>query len=171
MTVYPLSPLARVRQLREDAAAAEYSAREQALVKARQETLARRKALEEYLLWRKEEEDRRYREVLGQVLPRKALDEFKKGIAALREKDSVLMEAVEEARRAEEEAARIRDEAAATLKRCRKDKEKIDAHRELWKADAARETLRLEDLEMEEFSGAKRPEMQEDEESGGGGDD
>ena len=162
MTAYPLAPLARVRQLREEAAVMEYSAREQALVKARQETLERRKALEEYLVWRKEEEDRRYREILGQELSRKEMDAFKAGVAVLREKDIVLMEALEEARKTEEEAARLKDEAAEILKQRRKDKEKIDAHREIWRTGEAREAERREDLEMEEFSGAKRPELEED---------
>ena len=166
MTGYPLAPLARVRELREEAAATEYSAREKALLAAKQETLARRKALEDYLVWRKEEEDRRYREILNQELSRKEMDEFKAGVAALREKDNVLMEAVEEARQAEEEAARIRDAAADNLKQRRKDKEKINSHREIWQTGEAREAERREDLEMEEFSAAKSPEMEENEDDG-----
>jgi hypothetical protein len=162
LTGYPLAPLARVRQLREEVAATEYSAREKALLAARQETLARRKALEDYLIWRKAEEDRRYQGILGKEMPRREMDEFKAGIAALREKDNILMAALEEARKAEEEAARHRDEAAEKLKQCRKDKEKIDTHREIWKVGEAREAERREDLEMEEFTGAGRPEMEED---------
>jgi len=162
LTAYPLAPLARVRQLREDAATTEYSAREKAFLAARQETLERRRALEDYLAWRKEEEDRRYREILGKELSRKEMDEFKAGVAALREKDNVLMESVEEALRAEEEAARYRDEAVETLKLCRKDKEKIHEHRAIWRAGEAREFERREDLEMEEFTGAKSPEMSEE---------
>ena len=162
MTVYPLAPLARVRQLREEAAATDYSAREKALAAARQETLARRKALEDYLVWRKNEEERRYLEILGKELAGKDLDTFKSGLADLREKDNVLMEAVEEALKAEEEAARRRDEAAETLKRRRKDKEKIDEHRKILRVGEAREAERREDLEMEEFTGAKRLEMSEE---------
>jgi hypothetical protein len=99
------------------------------------------------------------------------MDGFKAGVAALREKDAVLMEAVEQARMAEEEAARLKDEAAEKLKQSRKDREKIDTHREIWLSGEAREAERREDLEMEEFSGAKRPEMEEDNEDGGDGDD
>ena len=161
MTAYPLALLARVRQKREEGALAEYAARERALTAAREETRARRKALEDYLVWRKEEEDRRYQEVLGKEMPRQMMDEFKAGIAALRERDNVLMEALEEARQAEEEAARKKDEAAEALKQCRKDKEKISAHQEIWKAGEAREAERREDLEMEEFTGAKKQEMGE----------
>jgi type III secretion protein O len=157
-----LAPLARVRQLREELAATEYSACEKEFLAARQETLLRRKALEDYLIWRKEEEDRRYQEILGQEMARREMDVFKAGVAALREKDTILLEAVEEARRAEEEAARRRDEAAKTLKQRRKDKEKIGAHQETWLAFEAKEAERREDLEMEEFSGAKRPTLKED---------
>ena len=162
MTVYPLMSLARVRQLREENAVMEYSASEKALLAAREETLARRKALEEHLLWREEEEDRRYREILDKELSRKEMDEFKAGVAALREKDAILLEALEEARKAEEEAARHRDEAAETLKRRRKEMEKIDTHQEIWQTGEAIAAERREDLEMEEFTGLKRPEMHED---------
>ena len=161
MTDYPLAPLARVRQLREEAAATEYSASEKALLAAREETLARRKALEDYLVWRTEEEDRRYQEILGKEMTRREMDVFKTGIAALREKDAILIEAVEEARKAEEEAARRRDEAVETLRQCRKDKEKIGIHQDVWLLEEAREAERREDLEMEEFSGSKKTETEE----------
>ena len=160
MTGYPLAPLARVRRLREENAMTEYAVRTRAHQTAKQETLARRKALEEYQFWRKEEEDRRYLEILGKELPRKEIDEFKAGITALREKDSILMEAVEEAQKTEEEAAKRRDEAAQILKQRRKDKEKIDTHREIWHVGETREAERKEDLEMEEFT-AKKPYMEE----------
>jgi len=160
LTGYPLASLGRVRQLREETAAAEYSAREKALAAAKRETLARRQALEDYLAWRQEEEDRRYRGVLGRELSRRDMDEFKAGVAALREKDSILLEALEKARRAEEEAARSRDEAAETLKQRRRDKLKIEAYREIWAAAEAQEAERREDLEMVEF--AKKPELSDD---------
>ena len=159
---YPLTSLAQVRQLREENAAMEYAAREKALLIAQRETLARRKALEDHLAWRKKEEDRRYREILGKEMSRKEMDAFKAGVAALREKDNILLEAVEEARKAEEEAARHRDEAAATLKQRRREMDKIDTHQEIWQTSEAIEAGRREDLEMEEFTGLKRPDMRED---------
>ena len=162
MTVYPLAPLSRVRQLREESAATEYAAREKIVLAARQETQARRKTLKEYVAWREEEEDRRYREILGQELSRKEMDAFKAGVANLQEKENVLTEAVEEALKAEEEAARYRDESAQILKLCRKDTRKIDEHWEIWRVGEARELDRLENLEMEEFTGAQKPEMEED---------
>lgn len=167
MSVYPLAPLARVRQLREDAASSECSARERALIAARQETVERQRAFDEYLVWRKEEEERRYLEILGQEMSLKELDEFKAGLAALRDKDAVLLEAVTLARKAEEEAEKARDAAAEALKRARKDKEKISAHKDIWQAQEAKEKERLEDLEMEEFSGKKRPSGGEDEDEHG----
>jgi len=155
LTDYPLALLARVRQKREDAAAGEYSAREKAHLAAIAETLARLKALEDYLAWRKEEEDRRYQEVLGKEMTRREMEKFKAGIAALREKDNILLEALQEARRAEEEAGRLKDEAAETLRQCRKDAEKINSHQEIWEAGEAREAERREDLEMEDFTRRK----------------
>ena len=168
MRAYPLAPLARVRQLREEAATTEYALREKTFLAARQAMLAHRRALEDYLAWRKEEEDRRYREIVGMELSRKEMDLFKAGVAALREKDNALMEAAEEALKAEKEAALHRDEAAETLKRCRKDKQKIDEHREIWRVGAAREAERREALETAEFTGAQRPAMREEDDDGTG---
>jgi hypothetical protein len=125
------------------------------LLTAKRETLKRRQELEDYIVWRKAEEDRRYLEILGTEMSREDMDIFKSGIAALREKDNVLMEAVEEARRTEEEAARLRDEAVNTLRQRRKDKEKIEEHRKIWQTAETREIERLEDLEIEEVSRAK----------------
>jgi len=162
LTGYPLELGYDTAPFAQETEACIRALREKALLAARQETLARQKALEDYLVWREKEEDRRYREILGKELSHLELDAFKAGVAALREKDHVLMEAVDEARKAEEDAAKSRDKAAETLKQCRKDKEKIGEHRKIWQAGEARETERREDLEMEEFTGAKRPEMEGD---------
>jgi type III secretion protein O len=144
-----------VRQIREDAAAAEYTAREQALLAAKKETAARQQALEEYIVWRKEEEERRYAAILNRQMDLNDLDTFKAGLAALRDKDNILLEAVALARKAEEEAGTARETAFAALKQARKDKEKLSTHREIWQVEENREVQRLEDLEMEEFSGKK----------------
>lgn len=162
MTGYPLAPLVRVRKLREEAAAAEYSAREKALLAARQETLARSKALEDYLAWRMQEEERRYQSILGKELSFKELENFKAGLAALRDRDNLLLAALEEARKAEADAAQRRDAAMEALRRTRKEKERIGESQKIWLAQEVKETERREDLEMEEFTGAKRPDGQED---------
>ena len=162
MTGYPLEPLAHIRQLREEAAATECSAREKALLTARQETLARRKALENYLAWRVQEEDRRYQDILDKELPFKELEDFKAGVAALRDRDNVLLAALEEARVLEKEAEERRDAAVETLKRARKDKEKINESEKIWQDRETREAERREDLEMEEFTDAKSQEMMEE---------
>ena len=162
MKGYPLALLARVRQKREEDAAADYAAKSKALLAAREETRARRQALEDYLIWRKQEEDRRYQEVLGKEMSRQDMDEFKAGVASLREKDNVLMEALEEARRAEEEAESRQNEARAVLRQRRKDKEKISAHQEIWETAEAREAERREDMEMEDFSSLNKTESEGD---------
>ena len=162
MTGYPLASLTRVRQLREDAASAECTSSEKILLAARRETLARQKALDDYLVWRKQEEDRRYHEILGKELSFKELEDFKAGLAALRDRDNILLAALEEARKAEEEAAQRRDAAVESLKQARKEKEKISENRKVWQAAERKEAERREDLEMEEFTGVKRPDQRED---------
>jgi type III secretion protein O len=152
-----LAPLARVRQIREDAARAEYAARARAHTAAAREAREREQALEAYRIWRVKEENRRYQAVLHQSLGRKELEAFKEGIAALRDRDAVLRAEAERAREAEKDAALARDKAAEAVKRARGDKEKISEHRDRWRMGELREAERAEDLEMEEFSAPKQP--------------
>jgi hypothetical protein len=146
-----------VRQIREDAARAEFTARERAYLAAAQEARERQKALDEHLVWRKQEEDRRYQAILQRNLDLHELESFKEGIAALRNRDGFLREEAEKAREAEQAAASARDNAASALKQARKEKQKISAHRDIWQTGQKQEMQRLEDLEMEEFSGGKSP--------------
>jgi type III secretion protein O len=152
-----------VRRLREDAAGAEYAAAGAALLKARQQVAEGEKALNDAVRWREEEEERRYRAALFTHMSPKALDAFKAGLAALREKEAALREELERREKTAEDAQESRDLAHTRLLRLRRDTEKINAHRQTWSAGEAREAQRLEDLEMEEFSGKKRGGEDEDE--------
>jgi type III secretion protein O len=158
LTEYPLAPLARVRKLREDAAETEYAAACAALLEAEKKSAACAKALEDYISWRQEEEERRYQEIMRKEMGCKDLDEFKAGLGRLREKESSLAEELALAQKAEEDAGEAREREREKLRRARKETEKISAHKEIWLAGEAREAERREDLEMEEFSKKKQEE-------------
>jgi hypothetical protein len=147
-----------VRKLREDAAETHYIASGRVLEQAREKTAACIKALEEYVKWRQEEEERRYRAIMNTEMEMKEMDDFKAGLNALRNRDTVLAEEVAAARKAEEDALAARELARENLRRARKDTEKISEHKKIWLVEESREAERLEELEMEEFSKKKSDE-------------
>ena len=83
MEKYPLAPLLKVREYREDAAKNALSAAERAVVEAQEAVERCRGELERYKVWRQEEVERRYDAIMGKGLSLKELDVFKAGLGAL----------------------------------------------------------------------------------------
>ena len=73
MEKYPLAPLLRVREYREDAAKNALSAAERAVVEAQEAVERCRRELERYKVWRQEEVERRYDAIMGKGLSLKAV--------------------------------------------------------------------------------------------------
>ena len=65
MEKYPLAPLLKVREYREDAAKNALSAAERAVVEAQEAVERYREELERYKVWRQEEVERRYDAIMG----------------------------------------------------------------------------------------------------------
>lgn len=68
MEKYPLAPLLKVREYREDAAKNALSAAERAVVEAQEAVERCRGELERYKVWRQEEVERRYDAIMGNGL-------------------------------------------------------------------------------------------------------
>jgi type III secretion protein O len=153
MSAYPLATLLRVRLLREDNAMRALTAAEANLAKAKAQVIEREKELADYRIWWKEEEERRYLEIMLQNISLKELDKFRDGLARLKDGEITRLEAVEKARAAVQEAAAKVTEAKAAFLRAHKDEQKIAEHKEIWMQEQAKESLRLEDIEMEDFHG------------------
>ena len=144
MEKYPLAPLLKVREYREDAAKNALSAAERAVVEAQEAVERCRGELERYKVWRQEEVERRYDAIMGKGLSLKELDVFKAGLGALADGELKLEEAIAQAlenvKKRQEDVRKAQHETA-----------KIVTHRDIWLVEAKREAERLEDLEMEEF--------------------
>lgn len=151
---YPLQPLLSVRAFREDNAKAAVSAAEAAARQAEAEVVARQTELDRYLQWLPEEKERRYDGIMGKAMSLTDLDAFKAGLAVLddgvfaREDAVQLAEKIAEERRADLRAAQ------AALTAARKEKMKIEAHRDIWAQAAAKEAEHAADLELEDFTPA-----------------
>ncbi len=160
MQPYPLQSLLTVRHFREEGAKSEVRAAERRLAEAREEVRKREEELERYRAWRPKEENRRYDAILGEVMSLDDVAEFRASLGKLAEGEQEREQAVADAEKA---VARKEQEVTAALEAvatARKEAAKIEAHRDIWLAEAQKESERQEDLEMEEF---KAPAGQSDE--------
>ena len=160
MPSYPLQSLLTVRHFREEGAKNEVRAAERRLAEAREEVRKKEEELERYRIWRPEEENRRYDAIMGETMSLEEVAGFRASLGALAEGEQERILAVTEAEKAvgpkEREVAAAREAVAEA----RREAAKIEAHRDIWLAEAKREAERQEDLELEEF---KTPAGQSDE--------
>ena len=151
MEAYPLAPLLKVREYRENAAKNALRAAERAVIEAREDVERCREELERYKVWRLEEADRRYGTIMGKALSLMELDAFKAGLGALADgelrREEAIAAALAEVKK--REAAVLKAREAARL--AQHETSKILTHRDIWLEQARREAERREDLEMEEF--------------------
>lgn len=149
---YPLQPLLSVRAFREDNAKAAVSAAEAAVRQAEAEAAGKRAELARYLQWLPEEKERRYDGVMGREMTLADLDKFKAGLAVLDDGVFAREDAVQEAEKIVEKRKAGLYAAREALTSARKEKMKIEAHRDIWTQAAAREAEHAADLELEEFT-------------------
>ena len=160
MEKYPLAPLLKVREYREDAAKNALSAAERAVVEAQEAVERCRGELERYKVWRQEEVERRYDAIMGETMSLEEVAGFRASLGALAEGEQERILAVTEAEKAVGQKEREVAAAREAVAEARREAAKIEAHRDIWLAEAKREAERQEDLELEEF---KTPAGQSDE--------
>lgn len=151
MAGYPLQPLLAVRQYREDSAQNILRRAEHAVREAERSLETCRQERERYQLWRRDEEDRRYEAIMGQLLRLDELDAFKAGLARLRDAELQREEDETRAAQALDMARKTVLEAKDKLREARRETARILAHKDIWIAAARLEAERKEDLENEEF--------------------
>lgn len=160
MLAYPLQALLSLRYFREEGAKNAVRAAERRLAEAREEAHRRMEELERYRLWRPQEENRRYEAIMGERLSLEDVAGFRAGLGALAEGEQQRVQAVAEAEKAAAQKEAEVLAARAAVAEARKEAAKIEAHRDIWLAEAKKEAERQADLELEEF---KAPAGQSDE--------
>jgi Type III secretion protein YscO. len=149
---YPLQPLLSVRSFREDNAKAAVSAAEAAVLQAEEKLAERQAEFERYRQWLPEEKERRYDAIMGKEMTMPDLERFKAGLSVLDDGLFVREDAVQEAEKAVEERRNELRTAQRNLTAARKEKMKIEAHKDIWAQAAAKEAEHAADLELEDFS-------------------
>ncbi len=164
MSAYPLVMLIGVCKLREDAAASAMRAAELKLHNEEEEEKRLCGELAEYHQWRIAEEDKRYDAVIGTDTDKAGMEEFRAGLASLKEREIQYEGAIIESKQRQIALREALEQTKKTYHLAVLESRKIDAHRVNWLEEWNREQVRLEDVEMEEFSG-KQPSNPHEEES------
>ena len=147
-----INDLLKVKEIREKAAHNEVIKCHLALEEAEQEKKDATHALENYIDWRCKEEQSLYDNILNTNVRQRDLDLLKQKVAALREKDAELEQRVEVAKNGVDNAKQALSEARQAHQHAVQAVEKFEAFSNVLDEAAAKESQRLEDIEMEEFS-------------------
>jgi type III secretion protein O len=149
--VYSLSGLLFIRDFRVDAAVKAVSVAEAALRDAQATHIRLQEEHVAYRQWRAEETERRYQGIMGQSLTQDELDKFKIGLAMLVDEELHKEAAARDAAREVEVTHEKLVAARQSWREADRDRQKILYHRDEWQKEYAREQVRQEDLELEEF--------------------
>lgn len=151
MERYPLESLLSVRHFREEEAKRSVRYAELAVREAEERVLACKQELEDFRIWRNEEENRRYDSIMQKVMSMRELDNFKAGLAQLAGMEAQKEEDVRKAEKnvldAQAALAKVREAAKLAVKNTAK----IQTHKDIWSEYAKKEAEHQEDLELEEF--------------------
>ena len=151
-----LKELLRVKKIREESAEREVLRCEDVLRQRKKDVEDRKRELAEYIDWRCKEEQRLYDNIMNTSVLQNDLDKLKQKVAIMREKDVKLEEAISEA----EKQVVVAEEALEAAKEHHlQTKIAVEKFTEFCKVqdeEAEKEALRLEDLEMEEFTGKSK---------------
>jgi type III secretion protein O len=150
-SVYPLQSLISLRHFREQAAEREVREAETQRRLAVAERDRKGLELEDYRLYRQKETERRWSELLGRTKSLADLDDFRAGLADLAQRELDLEMELEQEEKKVAEKTELLAQAKAALLACVKARDKLESHKDLYLAEANKESQRLEDLEMEEF--------------------
>lgn len=150
--LYPLQEIVMIREKRQDLAQMEVIRAQNALERAQKEVVEREKELEEYQKWLREEEDNRFKSIMGKKMSHPDLLEFKAEIAKLRDDEAAYHERVARAKQAVLDRQEDLVKAKAFLLLTIKEMEKMMEHKTNWMEEAQREETLIEDKELEEFA-------------------
>ncbi|WP_299732809.1 YscO family type III secretion system apparatus protein [uncultured Endozoicomonas sp.] len=151
-----LKELLKVKKIREESAEREVRRCEDTLEQRKKEVADRKRELAEYIDWRCKEEQQLYDNIMNTSVVQNDLDKLKQKVAIMREKDVAMEEAISEAEKQVVSAEEALESAKEKHVQAKLAVEKFEEFCKVQDEEAAKEALRLEDLEMEEFTGKSK---------------
>ena len=147
-----LHELLKIKNIREQAAETEVRKCKNRVEAAKEEVKKKQQEFVEYVEWRGKEEQRLYDNIINTEVRQNDLDNLKKKVAMLREKDVTLEQAVAEAEKKVEEEKQALEKAREEHAKAMQAVQKFEEFTKVQDAEAKKEAERIEDLEMEEFT-------------------
>ena len=147
-----LHELLKIKRIRENAAETEVLKCQNRVDAAEQQLQQKQQELEEYIDWRSKEEKRLYDNIINMEIRQNDLDNLKKKVAMLREKDATLQQEIAEAEKKLSEEQQALEQAQEEHTKAMQAVQKFEEFTKVQDAEARKEAERLEDLEMEEFT-------------------
>ncbi|WP_067520318.1 type III secretion system stalk subunit SctO [Endozoicomonas ascidiicola] len=151
-----LKELLKVKKIREESAEREVHRCEDILEQRKKDVADRKRELTEYIDWRCKEEQQLYDNIMNTSVVQNDLDKLKQKVAIMREKDVAMEEAISEAEKQVVSAEEALESAKEKHVQAKLAVEKFEEFCKVQDEEAAKEALRLEDLEMEEFTGKSK---------------
>ncbi len=152
MSRYPLEAIRNLRIRKQDEADRKLSAARAIEAQRRQEVKDAEKALQDYLVWMKQEAERLFGTIVGTLNPIHKVMDITKQIEWNRTHQSTYVVALDEAKKklqaAEAETTSCRQEQEKAYKEVWK----INQHREMWLKEQALQEERDEEAELEEIA-------------------
>ena len=156
MTAYPLNALLRVRHLREQEAEREVLACTHRVEEAQKALQARRKELQEYTVWRIEEEKRLFAAIRNTMTSLKKIDEYKQKLLSLRGKEAQYQERILLAEKHLKECETALEQARRAHMTAVRERNKIEQHTATWHKEGKIRVERTEEQELEDFTPSPR---------------
>ncbi len=159
---YALQSMLKIRVMREDKAQTELTGARRARTAAEEALEEKKKKLDEFEETKEDRRDKVYDAVIGRVCSMEDLDKARDAVTKIDEEGMLLEEAKDQAKATfekkdeEAEGARVRYVAAM------KNLSKIEEHKKAWEDVDRKEQQMREDAEMEEFTGRKMTDDDDD---------
>lgn len=152
---YVLKELLKIRVMREQWAKNALIKAQNVLEAAIRKVEEKKKELEDYRVWRKEEEKRLYAEVMKKKVKRFDLDALKLKLADLEKKELEYIQAIDDAKAEREKAKEAVEAARVAYNLTLVGVQKLEEHRAGWMAEWTKEQEMAAEKEMEDFKTRK----------------
>ena len=151
MRAYPLSSLVSLRERRVDEAQNALRLSISRLEEARLSLKRKEQELSDYKVWKKEEINRRYDELIGKVKKQEEISKFNHELVSLNIKEFDLQTEIEQLAKDLENAQKAYEKAVQVVNSVQKDLVKLEKHREIWQFQEKRYEEYLADQELDDF--------------------
>ena len=151
MRAYPLSSLVSLRERRVEEAQNTLRLSISRLEEARLSLKRKEQELSDYKVWKKEEINRRYDELIGKVKKQEEISKFNHELVSLNIKEFDLQSEIEQLAKDLENAQKAYEKAVQVVNLVQKDLAKLEKHREIWQFQEKRYEEYLADQELDDF--------------------